>query len=366
MIDLWKSEERGRSLAVYTAVPLLGPAVGAIVGGFVVQNMSWRWMFWGCSALTTCSLAVGLVFLTETFAPVILRRERATLLVSELDDPRETLLKALKKLITVDLRRPFHLLGTQPIIQVLALYMAYLYGLNYLTISTYQALWQDEYGQSVSIGSLNYISIGLGLVLGCQVAGPLNDKVSGITRQVISFHLLLPPQLHRSSPPNFAPSHLTNDLSELLGLTMLVPLQDLSSLQVAQQQRRRPRIPDLHDDPRLRPRACRSPLLRLVRPCASALDHAKPRHGHLLLWPHRRLPVYPGLPPGLLSRVRCLGHRGPHRPPRHHGLRLPHVRTAAVSPLWLWLGEHTAGGHRGRDWGAGSHWAEACGAEIEG
>ena len=40
MSDLWKSEERGRSLAVYAAVPLLGPAVGAIVGGFVVQSVS--------------------------------------------------------------------------------------------------------------------------------------------------------------------------------------------------------------------------------------------------------------------------------------------------------------------------------------
>lgn len=370
MTDLWKSEERGQSLAVYTAVPLLGPAVGAIVGGFVVQNVSWRWMFWGCSALTACSLAVGLVSLTETFAPVILRRERAALLGSELDDPGEPLSKALKKLITIDLPRPFNLLGTQPIIQVLALYMAYLYGLNYLTISTYQALWQDEYGQSVSIGSLNYISIGLGLVLGCQVAGPLNDKVSGITCQVISFHSISPSPPSSaapfSTPPQSAPSHLTNDLSKPPRLTTPVPPQDLPVLQVAQQQRRRPRIPDLHDDPRLRPRPRRSPLLRLVRPRAPALDHAQRRHGHLLLRPHRRLPVHPGLPPGLLPRVRRLRHRGPHRPPRHHGLRLPLVRTAAVSPLWLRLGEHTAGGHRGCDWGVGSHWAEACGAEIEG
>ena len=177
MSDLWKSEERGRSLAVYAAVPLLGPAVGAIVGGFVVQSVSWRWIFWGCSAFSACSLAVSLVFLTETFAPVILRQGNMTVLGNELNDPVKRLPVVLKKLITVDLPRPAILLGTQPIIQALALFMAYLYGLNYLTISTYQTLWQDAYGQSVSIGSLNYISIGLGLVLGCEVAGPLNDKV---------------------------------------------------------------------------------------------------------------------------------------------------------------------------------------------
>ena len=123
---------------------------------------------------------MGLTFLTETFAPVILRQRNTTVPGSEHDDPGRRLLVALKKLITVDLPRPAMLLGTQPIIQALALYMAYLYGLNYLTISTYQTLWQDEYGQSVSMGSLNYISIGFGFVLGCEVAAPLNDKVSSI------------------------------------------------------------------------------------------------------------------------------------------------------------------------------------------
>lgn len=158
----------------------MGPALGAIVGGFVVQSVSWRWIFWGCSAFSACSLAVGLVLLTETFAPIILRQGNTTVLKTELDNSGKRLLVTLKKFITVDLPRPLILLGTQPIIQALALYMAYLYGLNYLTISTYQTLWQDEYGQNVSTGSLNYISIGLGLVLGCEVAAPLNDKVSSI------------------------------------------------------------------------------------------------------------------------------------------------------------------------------------------
>ena len=197
MSDLWNREERGLSLAIYTAIPLLGPPLGAIFGGFVVQNMSWRWIFWGCSALTACSLAVGLLFLRETFSPVILKREHARVFGSQRDDSDKTLLEALKKLFTVDLPRPLVLLGTQPIIQVLALYMAYLYGLNFMTISTYQALWRDEYGQSISIASLNYISIGLGLVLGCQVAGPLNDKVSRTTPPFLS-PLRCRPQLHRS------------------------------------------------------------------------------------------------------------------------------------------------------------------------
>jgi hypothetical protein len=40
--------------------------------------------------------------------------------------------RTLGKVLRTALIRPFRLLGTQPIVQALALYMAYLYGLMYL------------------------------------------------------------------------------------------------------------------------------------------------------------------------------------------------------------------------------------------
>jgi hypothetical protein len=75
--------------------------------------------------------------------------------------------------------RPFKLLATQPIIQVLALYMAYIYGLMYLMLSTFPILWTSPgyYGESTGIGGLNYISLGLGSLLGSQVCALLNDRI---------------------------------------------------------------------------------------------------------------------------------------------------------------------------------------------
>ena len=75
------------------------------------------------------------------------------------------------------LTRPFKLLGTQQIVQVLALYMAYLYGIMYLVLSTFPTLWTIRYNESVGIGGLNYISLGLGFFLGTQICAPLNDKM---------------------------------------------------------------------------------------------------------------------------------------------------------------------------------------------
>ena len=62
--------------------------------------------------------------------------------------------------------RPFKLLFTQPIIQVLAIYLAYVYGLMYLVVATFPLLWTspDYYNESVGIGGLNYISLAVGFV----------------------------------------------------------------------------------------------------------------------------------------------------------------------------------------------------------
>jgi len=43
--DLWHPEQRGRSLGVYLLIPLLGAAVGPIIGGFMTGRTTWRWMF---------------------------------------------------------------------------------------------------------------------------------------------------------------------------------------------------------------------------------------------------------------------------------------------------------------------------------
>lgn len=181
--DLWGTEERGRSLAIYTLVPLLGPTIGPTAGGYIIQNYSWRWIFMGCSAFTAFFLVLGLIFLHETFAPLLLKRRRSQLLAHRSQRSDKSIFfttpwAAFVKLVRVDLARPFIMLGTQPIIQTVSLFMAYLFGLNFLTISTFQTLWQETYSQSVSEGSLNYISISLGFVIGCQIAGPLNDMVS--------------------------------------------------------------------------------------------------------------------------------------------------------------------------------------------
>ncbi|KAK5149049.1 hypothetical protein LTR04_000147 [Oleoguttula sp. CCFEE 6159] len=179
--DCWKAEERGKSISIYSLAPLLGPAIGPIAGGFITQNTTWRWAFYATSIADGLIQLSGLFFLQETYAPTLLKRKAAKLrketgnmaLHTEYESPDKTLSNILK----TSLIRPFVLLGTQPIVQVLAIYMAYLYGLMYLVLSTFPRLWTDTYHESIGIGGLNYISLGLGFFLGTQICAPINDKI---------------------------------------------------------------------------------------------------------------------------------------------------------------------------------------------
>ncbi|TIA01842.1 MFS multidrug transporter [Aureobasidium pullulans] len=177
--DCWRPEERGKAISIYSLAPLLGPAVGPIAGGFIAENTTWRWVFWStCIACFFIQLS-GVFFLQETYVPELLKRKKNRLiketgntnLHTEYDDPNRKLSVHLKTAFT----RPFVMIGTQPIVQFLAIYIAYVYGLMYLVLSTFPGLWTGIYGESTGIGGLNYISLGLGFFLGTQIGAPFND-----------------------------------------------------------------------------------------------------------------------------------------------------------------------------------------------
>ncbi|KAM0452689.1 hypothetical protein ACHAPV_009308 [Trichoderma viride] len=179
--DLFDAEQRGKAMSIYSLMPLLGPALGPIAGGWVTDRTTWRWVFYSTTIACGVIQTAGVFFLQETYAPVLLQRKKKALiketgntnLVTEYDRPDRTLLQTL----TTALTRPFRLLATQPIVQVMSLYMMFLYGVTYLILSTYASLWANEYHERPGIAGLNYISLGLGFFLGAQICAPLQDRI---------------------------------------------------------------------------------------------------------------------------------------------------------------------------------------------
>ncbi|OJJ42441.1 hypothetical protein ASPZODRAFT_76735 [Penicilliopsis zonata CBS 506.65] len=167
--DIWRPEQRGKSLGVYLLIPLLGAAIGPILGGVIVANTTWRWIFWSTSIFQALMMGVSVFSFQETYAPEILRRR-----ARRLNIPLE---KRSMMNFTKALTRPVRFLLFHPIIQVSVLLSAFDYGILYITLSTFSSLWTSVYHQSVQISGLHYIACSLGEVIGSQVGGFLMDRL---------------------------------------------------------------------------------------------------------------------------------------------------------------------------------------------
>ncbi|EMC91832.1 hypothetical protein BAUCODRAFT_152196 [Baudoinia panamericana UAMH 10762] len=178
LADCFTPETRGVAIAVYSLAPLIGPAAGPIAGGFIAENTTWRWVFWAVTIADALILAFGVFFLQETWAPKLLERKAKKL---RKETGNQTLYASKPQPLSTKLRtslsRPFILLSSQPIVIVFAIYMAYLYGLVYLVISSFPGLFTSPayYGESTQIGGLNYITLAVGYFLGAQIGARLND-----------------------------------------------------------------------------------------------------------------------------------------------------------------------------------------------
>lgn len=77
---LCRLEERGKSFAISTFVPRLGPAVGPILGVVTTDAVGWRWLFWSISIFDTLLVALAFFIFKETFELVILSNKAKDLL----------------------------------------------------------------------------------------------------------------------------------------------------------------------------------------------------------------------------------------------------------------------------------------------
>lgn len=166
--DIFPIERRAQSTAVITMAQCLGPTLGPLIGSFVGEDLSWRWNYWLlliCSVIATAGMTA---FMTESYAPVLLRR-KAEKLRKELgrDDLRPYLSKDLskKQQLLQAIVRPSKLLTRSPIVFLICLYVAVVYGCLYLWFTTIPTAFENTYHWSASITGLAYIGIGVGMVV---------------------------------------------------------------------------------------------------------------------------------------------------------------------------------------------------------
>ena len=143
----------------------------------MTETLSWRWTFWLMLILSSINTIFCIVFLQETYAPVILARKAAkfTKRSGHLHQPAVYDPRPLSTRIYVAVRRPLRILCFQPIVLIMAIYMALIYGTLYLLLTTFPVVFQVLYGFSPGITGLTYLGVGIGNMLAIFVGIPQID-----------------------------------------------------------------------------------------------------------------------------------------------------------------------------------------------
>ncbi|KAI0970658.1 putative MFS transporter [Xylaria arbuscula] len=179
--DLYEVEERGKAIALFGLGPLLGPVIGPVIGGFVAQYLGWRWTFWLILILAGIISLLAVPLMRETFEPVLLERKAIKLRKSTgnknlrtrsyNDDltPGQRLARAIV--------RPIKMLLLSPIVFLLSLYAAFMFGLAYILFTTFPAVFEEQYGFGPSISGLSYLGLGVGMIISIGLFAVLSDKL---------------------------------------------------------------------------------------------------------------------------------------------------------------------------------------------
>lgn len=185
LADMYTAKDRGKSLAIASVLPYLGPALGPIVGGLAAQHLRWAWLFWILSIADAVFLCLGLIFIQETYAPVLLRHKEKALIKARSDAtavqlPNEKSRAELFRhevvaRILPAFSRPFQLMFHRPIIAIIALSAAVEFGVYTIVLSTFASLWITRYHMSETSASLHYIAIALGAYICSQIGSRLMD-----------------------------------------------------------------------------------------------------------------------------------------------------------------------------------------------
>ncbi|KAI1349488.1 major facilitator superfamily domain-containing protein [Xylaria sp. FL0043] len=190
--DIVTSAERG-SYVGFTAVPtILGPSVGPVIGGVIVQYLGWRWIFWFLTIFAGFVLVLFLLFMPETCRLIVgdgsIRpspfyrtfwqltkdsyRKRAMKKASTSQDPNKEPIQKGGRIQRPNLIRTLHILFEKEMF-LLLMYSSLFYAGFYAVATAIPAEFASLYDFSGLKIGLIYLPLGVGSILAVFVIGKL-------------------------------------------------------------------------------------------------------------------------------------------------------------------------------------------------
>lgn len=159
------------TLTLFALMPVAGPCLGPIVGGFISQaHADWRWIFRVCTIFSFVLLVLVVFTLPETMTPQRLQM-KAKRLRKETGDDRYVAPVELRKIEWWKLPgqvvgKPIKMIIVEPMLLVTTIYISFVYGTLYLLFVAYPYVFR-RHGLGPGPIGLTF----LGFFVGCVMAG---------------------------------------------------------------------------------------------------------------------------------------------------------------------------------------------------
>jgi DHA1 family multidrug resistance protein-like MFS transporter len=183
LADMWNNEERNNVWPFFALSPLLSPILSPVAGGWISGHISWRWVYWIGLILSGAIYLLALLFLPETFSPMIIQWRTHHLRKVTGSDKYTCELEgkeSLGKRLAHNLSRPVKFFTTEPIIISLGFYLVVIYIVIFTFLNGFEFIFTDTWGLSDGDTALAF----LGICLGALISVALMPLISMVHRRV--------------------------------------------------------------------------------------------------------------------------------------------------------------------------------------
>ncbi|CAK7568506.1 MAG: hypothetical protein SEPTF4163_006499 [Sporothrix epigloea] len=163
---------RGRAMSMFMAMTVLGPLFAPIISGYCSTTIGWRWSFWIALIYAGVSL-IPLALMPETHGPILLQRRAVRMRKQDpkanVVAPHEQEKKSLRELLAIVLTRPLRMIFSELIVSCVAVYLALVYAIFYMTFTAFPLVFENIYHFSPGVEGLLFLAIGAGTFLSIPI-----------------------------------------------------------------------------------------------------------------------------------------------------------------------------------------------------
>lgn len=173
--DMFPKSQRGIAMSGFGLIIFSGPMIAPVIGGYTASNLGYRWNlyfagFFGCVSFML------LLWFKESHHPTLLT-QRAEELRRRTGNraiyaAHEEVSLSVKEIFKYNIARPLRMLVSEPILALVSLYNAFMYGILYLLLTAVPL----AFGHLGETQNLPYLALFIGIIFGTIIIISFNNN----------------------------------------------------------------------------------------------------------------------------------------------------------------------------------------------